>query len=181
LYLKSNIESEIVERGVKSITLMKFKYDNLLNDADLKIIDILHKNSLTPFVEIARQIGISDVTVHLRVRRLKDDGIINKFTLSLNNDLVGYNHLVYIGINIRPGFTDQVIEALSTVDEVLEIHEMYGKFDLFLKVRAKDLVHIRDIIENKIGILPHILKIKLMIILKTKKEEQKVCTNMVQA
>lgn len=104
--------------------------------------------------------------------------IIKKFTLSVNNDLLGYSHLAFLGINIKSGFTDQVIETLSAVDEVLEIHEMYGKFDLFLKVRAKGLVHIRDIIENKISILPHMIKIELMSILKTKKEEQKVSTDM---
>jgi Lrp/AsnC family transcriptional regulator, regulator for asnA, asnC and gidA len=58
---------------------------------------------------------------------------------------------------------------------------MHGKYDLFVKVRAKDLNHMRDIIENKIGIRPNILKIKLMIILKTEKEEQQiVCTNIVR-
>jgi DNA-binding Lrp family transcriptional regulator len=44
-----------------------------------------------PFVEIAKQIGISDATVHLRVRKLKDNGVINKFTLSLDNDLLGHD------------------------------------------------------------------------------------------
>ena len=157
---------------------MKFKNDDLLIDADLKIIDILYKNSLTPFVEIAKQIGTADATVHIRVRRLMTEKIIKKFTLSVNNDLLGYSHLAFLGINIKSGFTDQVIETLSAVDEVLEIHEMYGKFDLFLKVRAKGLVHIRDIIENKISILPHMIKIELMSILKTKKEEQKFSTDM---
>jgi Lrp/AsnC family transcriptional regulator, regulator for asnA, asnC and gidA len=94
-----------------------------------------------PFVEIARQISISDATVHLRVRRLKDKGVINKFTLSLDNDLLGYDHLSFIGINIKPGFADLITEELSNIEEVLEVHEMYSRFDLFVKVRAKDLNH----------------------------------------
>ena len=124
---------------------MNLKNDNLMTNVDLQIIDILHKNSLTPFVEIAKQIGTSDATVHVWVKRLVTEKIIKKFTLSLNNYLVGYNHLAYMGVNIRLGFTDQVIKALSILDEVLEIHEMYGKFDLFLKVRAKDLIDLGDI------------------------------------
>ena len=83
---------------------MKFNNnDDLLDDINLRIIDALSKDSSMPFVEIAKQIGISDATVHLRVRKLKDNGIINKFTLSLDNDLLGYDHLSFIGINIRPG------------------------------------------------------------------------------
>jgi Lrp/AsnC family transcriptional regulator for asnA, asnC and gidA len=157
---------------------MKFdNNDSLLDDINLKIIDVLSKDSSTPFVEIAKQIGISDATVHLRVRRLKDEGIINKFTLSLDNDLLGYDHLAFIGINIRPGLADQIIEGLSNFEEVLEMHEMHGRFDLFVKVRAKDLNHMRDIIENKIRVLPNILETELMTVLKTKKEDQIVSLN----
>jgi Lrp/AsnC family transcriptional regulator for asnA, asnC and gidA len=151
------------------------KFDNndiLLDDINLKIIDALSKDSSVPFVEIARQIGISDATVHLRVRRLKDEGVINKFTLSIDNDLLGYDHLSFIGINTKPGFADQITKELSKIEEVLEIHEMHGKYDLFVKIRAKGLYHTRDIIENKIRALPNIVDTQLMTILKTKKEEQ---------
>src|ERR671931_1749808 len=129
---------------------MKFDNESLLDDINLKIIDVLSKDSSMPFVEIAKQIGVSDATVHLRVRRLISEGVINKFTLSLDNDLLGYDHLAFVGINVRPGFADQVTEELSNLDEVLEVHEMHNKFDLLLKIRAKDLNDMRDI-ENKIG------------------------------
>jgi Lrp/AsnC family transcriptional regulator for asnA, asnC and gidA len=120
--------------------------DDLLDDVNLRIIDILGRDSSTPFVEIAKQIGISDATVHIRVRRLI----------------------------IEPGFADEATESLSNVDEVLEIHEMHGEFDLLLKIRAKDLDQMRDIVVNKIRILPHILEIELMTVLKTRKEEHMV-------
>ncbi len=151
---------------------MKFNNDDLLDDINIRIIDALSKDSSMPFVEIAKQIGISDATVHLRVRKLKDNGVINKFTLSLDNDLLGYDHLSFIGINIRPGLADQITEELSNIEEILEVHEMHGKFDLFVKVRAKDLSHTREIIEKKIRILPNILDTQLMTVLKTKKEDQ---------
>src|ERR671932_624777 len=148
-----------------------------LDDINLKIIDVLSRDSSMPFVEIAKQVGISDATVHLRVRRLISEGVINKFTLSIDNDLLGYDHLGFIGINIRPGFADEITEMLSHIEEVLEVHEMYGRFDLFVKVRAKDLNHTRHIIENKIRILPNIVETQLMTILKTKKEEQIASSN----
>jgi Lrp/AsnC family transcriptional regulator, regulator for asnA, asnC and gidA len=145
-----------------------------LDDVDLQIMYILAKDSSTAFVEIAKQIGISDATVHLRVRKLIDKGIIRRFTLSLNNDLLGYDHLVFAGINIKSGFADQVTEELSNIEEILEIHEMHNTFDLFLKIRAKDLNDIRDIVENKIRKLPYILETELMTVLKSSKEEQMV-------
>ncbi len=151
---------------------MKFDNNSLLDDINLKIIDVLSKDSSVPFVEIAKQIGISDATVHLRVRRLRDEGVIDKFTLSVDNDLLGYDHLAFIGINIRPGLADQITEELSNIEEVMEVHEMHGRFDLFVKIRAKDLNHTRNTIENKIRKLPNIVETELMTVLKTKKEEQ---------
>jgi Lrp/AsnC family transcriptional regulator for asnA, asnC and gidA len=157
---------------------MKFNnHDSLLDDVNLQIIDILGKDSSTPFVEIAKRVGISDATVHLRVRRLIAAGIITKFTISVDNNLLGYDHLAFMRINIKPGFADQVTEELSYIEEVLEIHEMHNRFDLFLKIRAKDLNHMRDIIENKIRTLHNIVETELMTVLKTSKEEQIVSLN----
>ena len=105
------------------------------------------------------------------------EGIIRRFTLSLNNDLLGYDHLAFAGTNIRSGFADRITEELLNLEEVLEIHEMHNRFDLFLKIRAKDLNHMLDIMENKIRILPNVLETELMTILKTTKEEQIVSLN----
>lgn len=133
---------------------------------------MLCKDSTTPFVEIARNIGISDATVHLRVKRLVVEGIIRKFTLALNYDVIGFDHLAFLGINTEPGFADMVISKISLLDPVLEIHEMYGRFDLMLKIRAKDLEEMRNIIKNRIRNLPHIVKVELLTVLKSAKEEQ---------
>jgi Lrp/AsnC family transcriptional regulator for asnA, asnC and gidA len=151
---------------------MQFNED-LLDEINLKIIDILSRDSSTPFVEIARKIGISDATVHLRVRRMMNR-IIGKFTISVNNCRLGYDHLAFLGINVEPGFAEEVVLELSNVEAVLEIHEMHGSFDLILKIRSKDLEEMRDIVVNKIRTLPHILEIELMTVLKSRKEEQMV-------
>ena len=148
--------------------------DELLDEINLKIIDILSRDSSTRFVEIARRIGISDATVHLRVRRLIAARIIGKFTISVNNGRLGYDHLAFLGINVEPGFAEEVVVGLSKVEAVLEIHEMHGRFDLILKIRSKDLEEMRDIVVNKIGTLQHILEIELMTVLKSRKEEQMV-------
>jgi Lrp/AsnC family transcriptional regulator for asnA, asnC and gidA len=135
---------------------------------------MLSKDSSMPIVEVDKQIGISDATVHIRVRRLIADGLIKKFTISVDNNMLGYDHLAFMGINIEPGFADEVTEGLLKIDEVLEIHEMHGRFYLILKIRAKDLDQMREIVVNKIRKLPRILETELMTVLKTRKEDQLV-------
>ena len=87
-----------------------------IDDINLKIIDILNKDSSTSFVDIAKRIGVSDATVHIRVRGMIAAGIINKFTISVDNDLLRYDHLAFMGINILPGYADQIIRDLLKVE-----------------------------------------------------------------
>lgn len=145
-----------------------------IDDINLKILDILNRDSSTPFVDIAKRIGVSDATIHIRVRRMMEARIINKFTISVDNDLLGYDHTAFIGINISPGSADQIASDLLKIEEVLEMHEMHGKFDLLLKIRAKDLNQLREIVANKICKVSHIFKSELMTVLKTEKEEQTI-------
>jgi Lrp/AsnC family transcriptional regulator, regulator for asnA, asnC and gidA len=143
-----------------------------LDEVNLRILDILSRDASRPFVDIAKELEISDATVHIRVRRLLAAGILRKFTIATDNALLGYDHLAFIGININQGSANEVINLLSQFDEILELHEMYGQFDLLLKIRTKSLEEMRDIVVNKIGKIPQITEAELMTVLRTIKEEQ---------
>jgi Lrp/AsnC family transcriptional regulator for asnA, asnC and gidA len=146
-----------------------------IDRVDLKIIDILKNDASRTFVDIGKEIGVSDATVHIRVRKMISLGIINKFTINVNNNLLGYDHLAFVGIKTKPGSVDvYIMSELSRIHEVLEIHEMHGIFDLLIKIRAKNLEEMRDVVENKILKLPQIVEVEIMPILKTEMEEQ-VC------
>ena len=167
------IRARIVNKS-KDCTLYVLLPSELLDEVNLRILDILGRDASRPFVEIAKELEISDATVHIRVRRLLAAGILRKFTIATDNVLLGYDHLAFIGININEGSADEVIASLSQLDEVLELHEIYGQFDLLLKIRAKSLEELREIVANKIGKVPQITEAELMTVLKTIKEEQMI-------
>ena len=123
-------------------------------------------------MEIAKKLGISDATVHLRIKSLLAAGIINKFTISIDNNRLGYTHVAFIGVNVVPGYTAEVTKYLTGLNEILELHETLSRFDLLLKLRARSLNELRDIVVNKVRKLPRIVEIELMTTLKTSKEEQ---------
>jgi len=167
------IRARIVNKS-KDCTLCVLLPSELLDEVNLRILDILGRDASRPFVEIAKELEISDATVHIRVRRLLAAGILRKFTIATDNVLLGYDHLAFIGININEGSGDEVIASLSQLDEILELHEIYGQFDLLLKIRAKSLEEMREIVANKIGKVPQITEAELMTVLKTIKEEQMI-------
>lgn len=167
------IRARIVNKS-KDCNLCVLLPSELLDEVNLRILDILGRDASRPFVEIAKELEISDATVHIRVRRLLAAGILRKFTIATDNVLLGYDHLAFIGININEGSADEVIASLSQFDEILELHEIYGQFDLLLKIRAKSLEEMREIVANKIGKVPQITEAELMTVLKTIKEEQMI-------
>ena len=97
-----------------------------LDDVDRKILDILIDNTRTPFTDIAKRLLISPGTVHVRVKKMEDLGIIKGSSLTLDYKMLGYNFIAYVGILIA--------------------HITTGKYNIFCKIRAKGTEHAREII-----------------------------------
>ena len=150
---------------------------NFLDYVNCRILDVLSKNSSLPFVELAKQIGISDATIHTRVKKLLTLGIIKKFTIIVDNDLLGYDHLAFINLKIENGRTEETTKNLIEIDEILEIHEIYNKFDLMIKIRSKNLDDLRNTIVNRILSINYIKETELITVLRTRKEEQMISLN----
>ena len=92
---------------------------NFLDYINYRILDVLSKNSSLPFVELAKQIGISDATIHTRVKKLLTLGVIKKFTIFVDNDLLGYDHLAFINLKIERGRTEETTNNLMKIEEIL--------------------------------------------------------------
>lgn len=144
------------------------------DEINLKILRILSEDSSKSFVDIGRLLELSDATIHMRVKRLMAAGLIKKFTIAVDNVLLGYDHLAFMGINIRQGSADEVTSELASFREILEVHELHGRFDLLVKIRARSLDEMRNIVVNKIRSMPQVLEVELMPVLRSAKEEAMV-------
>lgn len=143
-----------------------------LDEIDKKIIEMLQEDSRKTFVEIAKELGVSDPTIHARVKKLQEAGIIEKFTAVLAPAKVEKGVAAFIEINIKPKTIEPVIRNLIKLDEVLEIHETYGDYDIIAKIRAKTNEDLRDLVAKEIRTIPYIVNTKVTTVLKTRKEEQ---------
>ena len=118
-----------------------------VDDIDKKILDILIDNTRTPFTEIAKRLLISPGTVHVRVKKLEDSGIIKGSSLNLDYNSLGYSFVAYIGVLAdRSGQTYDILDSLKLIPNVTVAHLMTGKYNIMCKIRAKDTRHAKDII-----------------------------------
>ena len=118
-----------------------------LDEIDHQILDLLIDNTRTAFTDIAKKLLISAGTVHVRVKKMEDAGIIKGSSLTLDYKKLGYTFIAYIGIFLEKTHqTKFVLQRLEAIPFVTVAHITTGKFNIFCKVRAKSTDHAKEII-----------------------------------
>jgi Lrp/AsnC family transcriptional regulator for asnA, asnC and gidA len=122
-----------------------------LDDLDLQILDILLKDSRTPFLEIARQCHVSGGTIHVRMKKMQDMKIIKGTKLIIDNSKIGYDVCGFIGIYLdRAKSFKDTLEELEAIKEIVEIHYTTGNYSIFIKVICKNITDLQNLLMNKI-------------------------------
>ncbi len=119
----------------------------VLDDIDHQILDILIENARTPFTDIAKKLLVSAGTIHVRVKKMEDEGVIEGSTLTLNYEKMGYTFVAHIGILLdKTNKIQTVLEKLREIPFVTVAYVTAGKYSIFCKLRAKDTNHAKNII-----------------------------------
>jgi len=117
-----------------------------LDEVDLGIMGHLRENARMTFVDIGKELGVSDATVYNRVRRLMELEVIKRFTIEVDEAAMGKGTRGFILVNVKPGAVKEVSEQLAEIGRVSEVHEVHGSKDLIVKVGAKNLDRLRSVI-----------------------------------
>lgn len=118
-----------------------------LDEIDHRILDILIDNTRIPFTDISKRLLISAGTVHVRVRKMEESGIIKGSSLNLDYVKLGYSFIAYVGVFLEKTNTiNEVLSALNDIPFITVAHITTGKFNVFCKVRARNTHHAKDII-----------------------------------
>ena len=118
-----------------------------LDEVDHQILDLLIENARTPFTDIAKKLLVSAGTIHVRVKKMEEAGIIKGSSLNLDYVKLGYSFIAYVGVFLEKTNTiNEVLEALTKIPFITVAHITTGKFNVFCKVRARDTHHAKDII-----------------------------------
>ena len=135
-----------------------------IDATDYKILGFLIKNARMPFLEIARECGVSGAAIHQRVKRLEANGVISGSRLLVKPQALGLNVCAFISVNLsEDNKYPEVVAALKHVPEIVECHFVTGKAALFLKVYCFDNEHLMNILINTIQRIPYVLSTDTMI------------------
>lgn len=139
-----------------------------IDSTDLNILKILQQDARAPLSLIAKKTSASRPTIRSRIKRLKDLGIIKKFTVILNRDAIIENIVVILEIGATDA--DKVSEVLLNKNEILEVYSTLGKGNILCKAVVPNISALKKLV-NDIEKIEGINSISSSIVLKTIKEE----------
>lgn len=118
---------------------------------DEKILKLITQNARIPFLEVARECGVSGAAIHQRVQRLFNIGVVQGSEFIVNPTKLGYNTCAYMGIYLdKAKYHRQVAEALRNIPEIVECHYTTGQYAIFIKIQTKNNVHLKQIIDDEL-------------------------------
>ena len=142
-----------------------------LDDIDKKILKILEEDARTPFSKIAKMLNLSESTIHIRIKRLKESGIIRGFYVDIDPEKLGYNVMAFVLIKADPKKYESVAKAISNFKEVYEIFYVTGEYYALLKVRVRNREELAMVLD-KISNIDGVTSTYTMFVLRTIKENK---------
>ncbi|MDF9795769.1 Lrp/AsnC family transcriptional regulator for asnA, asnC and gidA [Catalinimonas alkaloidigena] len=135
-----------------------------IDNIDLKILALLSEDAKIPYTEIAKKVYVSGGTVHVRMRKMEEMGIVRGTTLNMDYSKLGYDITAFLGIYLeKSSLYNQVVDELKKVPEVVKIHYTTGNYSIFIKIHCRDTKHLREVLHDKIQKIDGIVRTETLI------------------
>ncbi|MDN5210604.1 winged helix-turn-helix transcriptional regulator [Fulvivirgaceae bacterium BMA12] len=120
-----------------------------IDSIDSAILSYLAEDGKMPYTEMAKKITVSHGTIHQRVKKMEKMGIIQKTSVVIDYNKLGYKLTCYLGVLVNSGLNiDKVCQELKNIPQITVANITSGKFNITCKIRALDADHAKHIIQN---------------------------------
>ena len=122
-----------------------------LDVLDRKILTILMEDAVVPYTEIAKQLDVSAGTIHVRMKKLLEQGVVKGSQLIIDPAVIGYDICAFIGIFLDKGSAySDVRKQMMNIQEIVDLQYTTGVYSIFAKVLCRDTNHLREVLNEKI-------------------------------
>jgi Lrp/AsnC family transcriptional regulator for asnA, asnC and gidA len=121
------------------------------DELDMKLLYELTKDGSISVPTLSKKLGINASVLYSRIKRLMKKKLIKKFTIVVDDSLLGIGVRASVGINRDPKLKDNIHKKFMEISEIASISEVTGRFDMIIKVHAKNLEALHTIVIEKIG------------------------------
>lgn len=153
---------------------------NELDAVDRRILVELQHQGRLSIVDLAQRVHLTKTPCAERVRRLEGAGYIKDYQANLQPQLLDCAYESFVQVTLSQTTTD-VLDAFNhavrDIDEIQSCHMIAGGFDYLLKVRAKDVMHYRQILGSKLSGLPGVLQTHTYVVMESVKDDSRIVVN----
>jgi Lrp/AsnC family transcriptional regulator, regulator for asnA, asnC and gidA len=109
------------------------------------------ENAGLPYTEIGKRVFVSGGTVHVRMKKMEQMGIVKGSQLIIDPAKLGWDISAFLGIYLdKSSLYEEVAEQLERIPEVVNIHYTTGIYSIFAKIVVRDTEHLREVLHDKI-------------------------------
>lgn len=143
----SDIKSSQTDIRAKAKVVKNIEIDKL----DRQILSMLMDNAKIPYTEIAKRLYVSGGTVHVRMKKLEDAGVVKGYSVDVDYAKLGYDISAFLGIYLdKSSLYKEVVAALERIPEVVAAYYSTGLYSIFLRIICRDTNHLREVLHEKI-------------------------------
>ena len=149
-----------------------------LDKTDIQILKVLQENARITNKELAAKVHLSASPVFERLRRLENDGFIQKYTAVLNAEKLGQGFVVFCSVKLRrmnTGIAADFVAQIKDIPEVTECYNISGEFDYLLKIHAPDMKYYNHFILNVLGKIESLGSIQSSFVMNEIKQNYGLC------
>ncbi len=125
----------------------KFNIDKL----DLQIIQEMSENADTPYAELGKKLFISGGTIHVRIKKLEELGIVKGKKLKANLKLLGFDITAFVGIFLeKSSMYDLVAKELEKIPQIVRLNYTTGNYSMFVEIICKDINQLKSVLHDEL-------------------------------
>jgi len=132
-------------------TAIKMGPDLNIDKLDLKIIQQLMHDANISYAEMGKKLFVSAGTIHVRIKKLQDNGIISGMKFQVDLKKMGYDVIAFIGIYLeKSSLYDTVARDLKKIPEIVRMNYTTGNYSIFAEIVCKDIGQLRSILHDEL-------------------------------
>ena len=129
----------------------KLNIDKSLDKLDLQIIQVMMQDAEVSYADLGKQFFVSGGTIHVRIKKLEELGIVQGKRLAVDLKVLGYDIIAFIGIYLeKSSMYDNVAQALKAIPQVVRVNYTTGNYSMFVEIVCKDIQQLRFVLHDEL-------------------------------
>lgn len=122
-----------------------------LDKLDLQIIQYMMDDSMISYADLGKKLFVSGGTIHVRIKKLQEAGIVKGFRLNADLKKLGYDVIAFIGIYLKESsLYDSVAKELQKLPEIVRLNYTTGNCSMFAEIACRDIVQLKNVLHDEL-------------------------------